>query len=231
MSENKDPNSNAAESYIDRELARARVTALRSRQVGVLLTLLICGYFGVLTHVLNGFLEPATVADVATGTAVQLVNDKAGELSQSVEQEARSYLHSLPDTLIDRMPELRLAMERRLLNYARVECARYAGQLGDQLDAFLMENAAEVREFLAAAEEPEKVQALAEQLGEEFVASLDIAPDGKESLNDKIKTTLAGLERIEEQLKRLAEGKNLTPSEQDQRRAIAMVATLADRDL
>jgi hypothetical protein len=122
-------------------------------------------------------------------------------------------------------------MERHLLNFARVECRRHADKLGEQLDSFLVENAADVREFLAAAEEPEKIQALAEQMGEEFIASLDIAPDGGETLNDKIRTTLVGLERIEGQLRRLAEGKNLTPAEQDQRRAIAMVATLADRDL
>lgn len=231
MSDNNDANSRAAESYIDRELARARVAAVRSKQVGLLLTILICGYFSVLTYVLNGFLEPETVADVATGTAVQLVNDKAGELSKSVEQEARSYLHTLPDTLIAKMPDIRQEMERHLLNYARVECQRHAESLGEQLDQFLTDNAGEVKEFLAAAEEPEKLQALAEQLGEEFIATLEIAPDGRESLNDKIQTTLVGLEKIEEQLRRLAEGKNLTPAERDQRRAIAMVATLAERDL
>jgi hypothetical protein len=231
MNNENDSNSQVAEDYIDRQLAKARVAVVRSKQFGVLLTVLICGYFSVLTYILNGFLEPTTVADVAVGTASQLVQEKAGELSKSVETEARNYLHSLPDTLLAKLPDLRLEMERHLLNYARVECRRHAEKLGEELDAFLLENAGTVQELLTKSDDPAELQALAEQLGEEFVASLEIAPDGRESMNDKIRMTLSGLDRIEQQLERLAEGRNLTPGEQNQRRAIAMVAALADRGL
>jgi hypothetical protein len=221
-----------ATAYVRRELAAARVAARRSKQGGMILAVVICGYFSVLTFYLNTFLEPKAVAQVATGQALVAINANATQFSAGLEKEARRFLKALPDRLIEAIPELRRKMEVELGTFARTECRRHASELGDQLDAFLAQNSDLITEFVSASNEPEVIRALADDLGQEFLQTLEVSPGGAdESLSDKLKLTLAGLQRAEEQLGHLAKGTNLTEYEADQRKAIAIVAWAAEEGL
>lgn len=223
MSEEK--NSSVASEYVHKELAAARSAVKWSKVVGILLTLIICGYFSVLTTMLKGFLVPKDIAEMAVGQALELIDSNAQPLKDKIETAARKYLSSMPDELIKRMPEVREKFETKLIAMTRAECEKHAAELGKKLEMFHIRHADAVEQFVDAALDRETIAILAQQMSEEFRDTLILLPLGMdESLGAKIDLAHSGLERMEEQLRHLAANQNLSPNESNQRRAIAMMA-------
>lgn len=233
MSDFDSQETGPAVDYVQKELVAARKTLSRTKWGGMFLMLLICGYFGALTYLINfEALAPRSLAQFATGQALVLIEANATPLAKSLKTETRNYLHQVPDQLIAKMPAIREQFEQQLLNFARTECRDQATRLGDQLESFLQENSEAVTEFVEAANDEDAIAKLADDLSEEFIHTLDVTPEGsKESLSDKLKLTLDALQRAEKQLERLAQNEKLTPKEADQRRAIAVIARAAEESL
>lgn len=232
MSNENKTSESAAVAYVKKELEAARIAAKRSKQVGIFLAIVICGYFSVLTFYLNSFLEPKTVAQVATGQALVAINANATQFAEGLERETRTFLNTLPDKLMDAIPELRQKMENELTKFARLECQRHASELGDQMDVFLAQNSDALNEFVQASNDEETVRALADELGKEFIETLTVRPDdSQESLSEKLQLTLDGLQRMEQQLAKLAQNEKLSEYESSQRKAIAIIARAAESGL
>ena len=77
---------------------------------------------------------------------------------------------------------------------------------------------------------PEALKLLATDIEQELMSYLEEKPEGGgESIKAKLDSSLDALKRIEKQMDRLANGKDLTPQEKKTRRAIALISRKLDK--
>ncbi len=127
------------------------------------------------------------------------------------------------------LPRHREALEERITEDFREHCAATAQELGKHLDNFLQAHVVQIRTLLMTAEnKPEHLQALAPDLEQELVRYLSDKADGDESLKEKIDHALAELQKVEQQVDRIAKGGNLTPQDKKVRHAIAVISRSAE---
>lgn len=219
-----------AEQFLAEELAATRRALRLTRIAGVIVVLFVISYMSFFTKALQQELEPQAAARLATGFVQEQVTEKTDALASQVKERIPALVAGLPDYIQRELPVLRERLEDRLEQDFRVHAQATSLQLGRHLDDYLQAHVVEIRALLKVAEDrPEQLQALAPDLEKEIVRYLSDKADGEESLKEKIDHALAELQRVEQQVDRLAKGVNLTPQERKTRYAIAVIARSAEQ--
>ena len=222
--------ASAAEQFLARELATARLALQRTRIAGTIVVVIVIGYMSFVASALNKQLEPKAAADFATTFIAAQVIEKTDALASQVKERIPALVAGLPDYLQRELPRHREALEARLEQDFKEHCTATSQQLGKHLDDFLQSHIVQIRTLLHTAEKkPELIQALAPDLEIEIVRYLSDKTAGDESLKDKIDHAHAELQKVEKQVDRLATGTNLTPQEKKVRHAIAIIARSAEQ--
>ena len=222
--------ASAAEQFLARELATARLALQRTRIAGPIVVVIVIGYMSFVASALNKQLEPKAAADFATTFIAAQVIEKTDALASQVKERIPALVAGLPDYLQRELPRHREALEARLEQDFKEHCTATSQQLGKHLDDFLQSHIVQIRTLLHTAEnKPELIQALAPDLEIEIVRYLSDKTAGDESLKDKIDHAHAELQKVEKQVDRLATGTNLTPQEKKVRHAIAIIARSAEQ--
>ncbi len=223
------PGTAAAEKFLADELVATRRALQRTRIAGVPSLFVVLGHMGFVTHALVRHLEPKSAADFATTFTAGQVMDKADSLASQVRERIPALVAGLPDYLQRELPRHREALEEHIERDFQHHCRTTSQQLGKHLDDFLQAHVVQIRALLNTAEnKPESLQSLAPDLEQEIIRYLSDKTQGEESLKDKIDHALAELQKVEQQVDRLAQGANLTPQEKKVRHAIAVIARSAE---
>ncbi|MSU27503.1 MAG: hypothetical protein EXS27_06260 [Pedosphaera sp.] len=218
-----------AEQFLANELATTRRALQRTRIAGIVIITVVVTYMTIVATALNKHLEPKAAADFATTFVAEQVLEKTDALASQVKERIPALIAGLPDYVQRELPRHREALEERIAEDFKEHCAATAQELGKHLDSFLQAHVVQIRTLLMTAEnKPEQLQALAPDLELELVRYLSDKSDGDESLKDKIDHALAELQKVEQQVDRIAKGVNLTPQDKKVRHAIAIIARSAE---
>ncbi len=219
-----------AEQFLATELAATRRALQRTRIAGIIIIVVVVSYMSFVTKALQQELEPQAAAKLATGFVQEQVIAKTDALASQVKERIPALVAGLPDYIQRELPVLRGKLEDRIEQDFREHSLATAQQLGKHLDDFLQAHGVQIRTLLNLAEnKPESLQALAPDLEQEIIRYLSDKSEGDESLKEKIDHALAELQRVEQQVDRLAKGENLTPQEKKTRYAIAVIARSAEQ--
>lgn len=218
-----------AEQFLANELATTRRALQRTRIAGIIVIAVVVTYMSVVASALNKHLEPKAAAEFATTFVTGQVLEKTDALANQVKERIPALVAGLPDYVQRELPRHREALEERITEDFKEHCAATAQELGKHLDNFLHAHVVQIRTLLMTAEnKPEQLQALAPDLEAELVRYLSDKADGDESLKDKIDHALTELQKVEQQVDRLAKGVNLTPQDKKVRHAVAVIARSAE---
>lgn len=226
------PGSSAspAEQFLAAELAATRAALARTRLAGIVIIIAVVAYMSYVATALSRQLQPKAAADFATTFVAGQVLEKTDALASQVKERIPALVAGLPDHVQRELPRHREALEDRIEQDFKSHCQGTAQQLGRHLDDFLQAHIVQIRTLLNAAEnKPESFQALGPDLDQEILRYLGDKSVGDESLKEKIDQALAELQKVEQQVDRLAKNVNLTPQEKKVRYAIAVIARSAEQ--
>ncbi len=219
-----------ATQFVADELEKARSSLKKTRLAGVILLVFVLGYMSFITINLVKFLEPKNAAEVANGVIAEQVDQKASDIAAQLKIKIPSLIAQLPEFVLGKLPEYREALENKVETDLTDYCLSASAHMGKQLDDFLVEHKASIGNLLKTADDKEALKLLATDIEQEFMSYLEEKPEGGgESIKEKMATSLDALKRIEKQMDRLANGKELPPKEKKTRRAIAIVSKKLDK--
>lgn len=217
-----------AENYITRELAQARKAMRNTAIIGSLFTLGVLAYMGYLTARFRDELSPQRAAQTATGVISEKVEEQADQLSEQIKTQVPQLIAQAPDYAKKQIPIYRERLETQIASDLQTHCDDAAKQMDGQLDDFLTQNKTQIASLLKDGQNPQAVKQLGAALQQEFFVSLKKTKINGESAQSKLDQTLTSLREINTRMTRLAANQNLTPQEKKTRRAIAILASMAE---
>lgn len=213
-----------AERYIATELKKAKDSLLRTQIISAAAVVLLGGYTVYVTSRFRASLQPQEAATIAKGLVAQRLDEGGVQFADFVKKEVPSYIRQAPDYAIKRMPEFRQEIEQRVNTSIETYAKQSSEQLGGEVDTFLQNNKESVGELLKDGQNPAATAKINAELKTLFVKYLDEpGPGGSESMKAKLDQALDVLKKVETRIKRLASAKDLTPSEKNAKRAIAVL--------
>jgi len=216
--------------YIRSELGRLRKTLKRTQIASVLIVVIAGGYLiGITEHFANS-LEPVEAAGIASSLIDQKVEEQTDQMSDYAKRQVPQLISQAPDYVLKHVPDYRKDIEHRINDQFTTFAASTNDKFGLAVDKFLDTNKDAVAALLQNGNDPVATKTLVNKLNELFHEHLKMALVGGESIQQKLDGSLDSLAKVDQRMKRLATGKNLTPSEQSARRAIAvMLKTIDDK--
>lgn len=214
----------AATEFLASELEQARKSCRRTRAGGIIAALVVLTYMSFVTSRLTQYLEPKTAASLANVFIGNQVTEKASELSSQLKTRIPELIAELPTFLMQQLPEYRMAFEKKIEVDFGDYCHQTSRQMAKHFDDYLDAHSVQIRAVLAASQDRHALKELGPDIEQTLLEYLQDKGDDGESIKDKIDKSLEALRRIETQVDRLANGKDLTPQEKKTRRVIAMIS-------
>lgn len=219
-----------ASQFVADELAKARSSLKKTRLVGIILLVFVASYMSFITISLMNYLEPKSAAELANVKISEQVDERANDIAVQLKTKIPTFIAQLPDFVLGKLPEYREALESKMETDLTDYCLTASTQMGKQLDDFLVLHKDNIGHLLKVADDKEALKLLATDIEQELMSYLEEKPEGGgESIKAKLDSSLDALKRIEKQMDRLANGKDLTPQEKKTRRAIALVSRKLDK--
>jgi hypothetical protein len=217
-----------AEAFMVLELLRLRKT-LRITQIMSVVSVVCAG--GYLIYVTNHFkasLEPVEAATIASSLIDQKVEEQTDQMSDYEKKEVPEMISQAPDYVLKHVPDYRKDLEQRIDAQFVTFASSTKEKFGQALDTFLDTNKDSVGTLLQNGNDPAATKTIVNQLNVLFHQHLKMDLIEGESIQHKLDASLNSLARVDERMKRLAAGKNLTQPEQSARRAIAVMLKSID---
>ena len=213
-----------AEEYIAAEVTRARKSLLITR-IGSIVLLLVFG--GGLTYITSGFakaLEPHAAAEIADGLISSQVNEKGPDIANRLKEKIPELIAQTPDYVLREIPNYRGQLEDRVEQELTKYGQSTSEQLGTRLDAYLTAHKDEIKGMMSTSNDPAALKQLGPSFKQELLTYIKETPQGGESIMSQIDQSLSALQEIATKVRRLSNGKGLTPQEAKTRNAIAILA-------
>lgn len=223
-----DPGAPVAERFVDKELKEAKKSLLYSQIGSVLAVLLLGGYTLYITTEFRKRLEPKEAATIAQGLVSQKIDQQGPELANYVKEEVPKYIRQAPDYVLKELPSYRQDLQKRANDAIEKYAKESSVRLETQIDSFLENNKESVGALIKNGQDPAATAKINEELKGVFVKYLEDTSAGGESLKSKLDQSLDLLKKADELMSRLATSKNLTPQEQNAKRAIAVLLKQID---
>lgn len=212
-----------AESYVHTELKKAKDSLLRTQILSALAVVLLGGYTIYATNGFRRAMEPKEAATIARGLVSQRLTEGGPQFADYVKREVPALLRQAPDYALKELPNIRTQVEERVNTDVERYAKASAEQLGGEVDKFLENNKESVGQLLKDGQDPAATAKINGELKAVFVRYLDEPAGGGESMKAKLDEALKMLRQVEGRMKRLATAKDLTPKEQNAKRAIAVL--------
>ena len=214
----------AAANYLTGELEKARKSCGRTRTIGAVAVIIVFAYMSFITTQLSKYFEPKAAADMANTFIGAQVTEKATDLSSELKTRIPELIAELPSFVMQQLPDYRIALEKKIEGDFAEYCHATSRQMGKHFDDYLDAHVVQIRAVLAATQDRHAIKQLGPDIEQTILEYLSDRPEDGESIKEKIEKSLTALKNIENQMDRLALGKDLTPQEKKTRRIIAMIA-------
>jgi len=232
-----DPNLNSelpassegiAETYVETQLVRSRLH-LKFTRIFVVVSVVGLGIYMV--YLTSGFrenLHPETAAEITATLVGQRMDDAEPQFASFIREKVPDTIRRAPDYALERLPEFRENIEKRVEDDLRGNAQSTAVQLDKDLGEFLTMHKPEIEAMI---QEPDKATA-ANAMGaaletrlRDFLAHQEIAGA---TIKSRVDNTLKALDEVEKRTSRLALNKGLTLTEKKTRHAVAILMRQID---
>ena len=212
-----------AENYVHGELKKAKDSLLRTQIISALAVVLLGGYTLYVTSGFRRAMEPKEAATIARGLVSQRLSEGGPQFADYVKREVPALLRQAPDYALKELPNIRTEVENRVSTDIERYAKESSERLGGEVDKFLENNKESVGQLIKDGQDPTATAKINSELKAVFVRYLDEPAGGGESMKAKLDAALKMLKQVESRMKRLASAKDLTPKEQNAKRAIAVL--------
>lgn len=220
-----------AENFVADELEKARKSLMTTRIVVGGLTLFVLAYMSFLTWRILEFSDPKNAAEAANGMLSEYADQYTAQILGEINNRIPEFIAPLPDRLIENLPKYRARLEDDAIARLRVVSGEVSAEMDDQLTTYLAVYEEEIKELLAAGEDPEALKELAVEIVGELKRYMNRPDENGESILYKIEVSQLALSQVNEHVNRLANASDLSDHEKKQRRVIAIVARTVDASL
>lgn len=254
MSDEKQNNAGPiAIEFVETELTKARKGRNSTRIVMGILTVVVFAYMTILRSMITPFLEPKTIAEMVSGNAIGYVDEYGQQLVQMADEKTPEYIamgltalqqqlasragieiapidsaSGLSEQVLAHIPDLFRSIEYELIESLKTQAEQVSADMEDKFDVILETHADEINGFMEAAQSEGAINEFGEGLRKEILAIVDMpGPDG-ESIRQKLYVSNSALKRISKHIERLANAKDLTTHEANQRRVITIISKTAE---
>jgi ribosomal protein L29 len=218
----------SADEFVAQEVEKTKKALKQTQVIGIAVFLFIFFYIGSIALKFQRSLQPNEAALMAKGMIAQRVMDGEPELNAYLMKEVPAIIEKAPDYAMEQLPSLRTQLEDRLASEFHQYAEQTSKQLDTSLDEYLETNKEDFKTVMLAGSDPSTTQEMMGTRRKMFIDYLDQKNGDDESIKTKIDESLKALGEIKAMMKKLSDGKNLTPAEQKTRRAIAVLLTTID---
>ncbi len=218
-----------AEAYIDRELVRTRTNLSRMRIIVIGSVLFVGIYIGYITSGFRENLQPTTAAVITTSLVNQRMDEVEPQFATFMREKIPETIRRAPDYALEHMPEFRKSIEDQVEADLRAHAKTTSDHLIKELEEFLVLHKTQVEAMLSEPNKPAVADEMGAALEDQFRTYLSEQAVAGETIQSRLDKTLKAMDEVERRTTRLVMNKNLTPTEQKTRRAIAILMRRIDQ--
>ncbi len=209
--------------YIATEIARMRKVLLRTQIASACVVVLGGGYLIYITNHFASSLAPVEAAGIANSLIDQKVDEQSAMIADYAKKQVPILISQAPDYVLKSEPGYRKEIEDRINKQFQTFASGTKDKFGESVDKLLDGNKDAVASLLKNGGDAAATAVIVKKLNALFHEHLTMAQVDGESIQQKLNSALDSLTKVDERMKRLAVGKNLSSSELGARRAIAVL--------
>jgi len=217
-----------AETYVEGQLKRSRLHLKYTRIFTVVSVVGLGIYMSYLTNGFRENLHPETAAGITASLVSQRMDEAEPQFASFIREKVPDTIRRAPDYALERLPEFRQNIEKRVGEDLRGNAQATSVQLDKDLSEFLALHKPEIEAMLQNPDQAGAANAMGAALESrlrEFLAHQEI---GGETIKSRVDNTLKALDDVEGRTSRLAINKGLTDTEKKTRHAVAMLMRQID---
>ena len=219
---------NALEARLDKQIQRSNSTQRTTLIVGIILILIVVGYFTWAGYWTREMMKPDELSSMASTSIITFIRD----YRPTAEREARANAGPLVNRLVDEVLENQLPSGRRYLeNYAKTESAEALDKMTEYLLGTFEESLEANKLQIVDMTENLQTSEGREEFQQELTAIINESI-GDEEIMAQLDEYAFALKDLEGTLTRITTGgDHLTPSEKATYNLVAVVLELAERNI
>lgn len=224
MEENQyEESAYTAQDYLSDELGATKRTLAGTQVWGSAFVLAVACVLGGIANGFASNLAPKEAAKITKGMIMQRLDGLQEQASNYLKEQIPGYIEQAPEWAMAQLPEYRTNLEDKLEEQFHSFATETSSKLDTTFDSFIEENAEEFKTIILAGQDPATTDEVAAHLRDSFMAYLSEPGEDGESVQDKFDESLKMLDEIEQKTHYLAFGKDLNPTDQKTRRALAVL--------
>ena len=193
--------------------------------IGLLVILLLCGYFGYGYYMFDDFTQPKNVVTYANSYLDEYSTQAREVAAEEVRKSAPIWAQEASREFIANIPSIREKAESTIVQYLDEQLEKTQQQTGSGFADLMDKNRASFQEAIDII--------IKEEGSDEFVNKImpiiedNYAPE----IRDSVANTLGTLQDVNRRMKKLARGQNLNEIELQQKHILGLTRLLRDRNV
>ncbi|MCB2156679.1 hypothetical protein KQI84_17520 [bacterium] len=217
-------NADRIEKRLDETISKLERGQRINTILGIVLIVVIMGYFGWLISKVNDLTTPESVSELVMGMAREQIPDARKGLSEQLTENAEGYINDAFDEVLSSAPDLRREAHKFALQQADKYMKQIRTELESMMDQAIEMHSEEISLLIAELQTVEGTQEF-----EDTLYQILMAPIQEENVHVDIQAYGVALEELANKMQRLAEAKDLTESERIERDILIALKEFSDR--
>ena len=217
-------NADRIEKRLDETIAKLEKGQRINTIIGIVLIVVILGYFGFLISQVRGLSTPESVSEIATGYARERIPDMRQGLSDQLTQNAGKYINDAIDQALQTVPDVRRKAHQVAIQQSDKYMNQVRTELEKMMDQALEQNSAEISLLIDELQTVEGTQEF-----EDTLYKILMEPIEEGNLHVDIQAYGVALMELSNKLERIANDRDLGESERIERDLIVALKEFSNR--